>query len=86
MGQVYEATHARLAGRYAIKFLLKKLSDRPDATALFEREARITSSLQHPNIVQVVDFNVADLFVEPTPAIQDKTRRRRPRVDSVVVS
>jgi aryl-alcohol dehydrogenase-like predicted oxidoreductase len=33
-----------------------------------------------------VDFNVADLFVEPTPAIQDKTRRRRPRVDSVVVS
>jgi aryl-alcohol dehydrogenase (NADP+) len=32
-----------------------------------------------------VDFNVADLFVEPTPAIQDKTRRRRPRVDSVVV-
>ncbi|MES1166183.1 MAG: protein kinase [Verrucomicrobiota bacterium] len=57
MGRVYEAAHARLAGRYAIKLLLEKLSANPEALARFDREARITSSLQHPNIVQVIDFN-----------------------------
>ncbi|MBC8131364.1 MAG: hypothetical protein H7X95_00175, partial [Deltaproteobacteria bacterium] len=42
MGVVYEATHARLAGRYAVKVLLRKLSDNPEALARFNREARIT--------------------------------------------
>ena len=57
MGAVYEATHARLAGRYAIKLLLLKPTVDSEAIALFAREARITSLLQHPNIVQVVDHN-----------------------------
>jgi serine/threonine-protein kinase len=57
MGIVYEATHARLAGRYAIKVLLRELSDRPEIRARFVREAHITSALQHPNIVQVIDTN-----------------------------
>jgi serine/threonine protein kinase len=57
MGVVYEATHARLAGRYAIKVLGRSLSDSPDALARFVREARITSLLQHPNVVQVIDHN-----------------------------
>ncbi len=57
MGAVYEATHARLAGRYAIKVLLREFSDRPEIRARFDREARITSLLQHPNIVQVIDWN-----------------------------
>jgi serine/threonine-protein kinase len=60
MGMVYEATHERLAGRYAIKMLLQSLSHDPDALARFEREARVTSLLQHPNIVQVMDFNKTD--------------------------
>jgi serine/threonine-protein kinase len=57
MGTVYEATHARLAGRYAIKVLLKGLSANRETLGLFDREARVTSLLQHPNIVQVVDHN-----------------------------
>ena len=57
MGVVYEATHARLAGRYAIKVLLPELAARPEIRARFDREAQITSSLQHPNIVQVIDHN-----------------------------
>jgi serine/threonine-protein kinase len=57
MGVVYEATHARLAGRYAIKVLLQEHADRPDVRARFDREAQITSLLQHPNIVQVIDHN-----------------------------
>ena len=57
MGAVYEATHARLAGRYAIKVLLLKPMLGSAALAQFAREARITSLLQHPNIVQVIDHN-----------------------------
>jgi len=57
MGTVYEATHARLAGRYAIKVLLRELAVRSEIRARFDREARITSQLQHPNIVQVIDTN-----------------------------
>jgi tRNA A-37 threonylcarbamoyl transferase component Bud32 len=57
MGEVYEATHARLAGRYAIKALLHEFAELPEALERFRREAQITSSLRHPNIVQVVDFN-----------------------------
>jgi len=57
MGAVYEATHARLAGRYAIKVLLLKPMLGSEALAQFTREARITSLLQHPNIVQVIDHN-----------------------------
>jgi serine/threonine-protein kinase len=56
MGDVYEATHARLAGRYAIKVLQHEVAADPSLMARFEREARVTSSLRHPNIVQVLDF------------------------------
>jgi len=59
MGEVYEATHARLAGRYAIKVLLRDLTQNPDAVARFDREARVTSLLQHPNVVQVIDHNTS---------------------------
>ena len=57
MGVVYEATHARLAGRYAIKVLTRRLAESPEGFAQLNREARITSLLQHPNIVQVIDHN-----------------------------
>ena len=58
MGAVYEASHARLDGRYAVKFLHPDISSRhPAALARFRREARITSALRHPGIVQVIDFN-----------------------------
>jgi tRNA A-37 threonylcarbamoyl transferase component Bud32 len=57
IGAVYEATHARLDGRYAIKLLLLKPTVASEEIALFAREARITSLLQHPNIVHVIDHN-----------------------------
>jgi serine/threonine-protein kinase len=57
MGVVYEATHARLAGRYAIKVLTQQLAESDEGLAQLNREARITSLLQHPNIVQVIDHN-----------------------------
>ena len=57
MGEVYEATHARLAHRYAVKFLHPGLRDHPEALPRFMREAQVTSRLRHPGIVSVVDFN-----------------------------
>jgi tRNA A-37 threonylcarbamoyl transferase component Bud32 len=58
MGEVYEATHDRLSGRYAIKVLLSEISNRADIFQRFRREAEVTSGLRHPNIVQILDFNV----------------------------
>ena len=56
MGEVFEATHARLAGRYALKILLREIAGDANLLARFQREAQVTSALRHPNIVQVVDF------------------------------
>ena len=58
MGEVYEATHDRLAGRYAVKVLHAEFAARADLFQRFRREAEVTSALRHPNIVQVLDFNV----------------------------
>ena len=57
MGEVYEVSHARLAGRYAIKVLRTEISDDEELLSRFRREAEITSSLRHPNIIQVFDFD-----------------------------
>jgi serine/threonine-protein kinase len=57
MGEVYEATHARLAGRYAIKVLQPNVAANAEALERFRREAEITSSLRHPNIVHIMDFD-----------------------------
>jgi len=56
MGRVYEARHTRLAGkRFAIKLLHDELAYQPDILARFEREAQSASTINHPNVVEVVD-------------------------------
>jgi len=57
MGAVYLARHVRLPRQVAIKFLLRDAVSDPTAFARFRREAEITSSLHHPNILEVQDFN-----------------------------
>ena len=57
MGELYEATHLRLSGRYAVKVLLPQFAAYEEVIARFQREAEITSGLRHPNIVSVLDFN-----------------------------
>ena len=59
MGEVYEAQHVRLPGKFAVKLLLPELQGNQEAFARFCREAEIMSQLRHPNIVQIFDFNVA---------------------------
>jgi len=58
MGEIYQARHVRLGGGYAVKVLRPEIRTRDEsAFARFRREAEVTSSLRHPHIVQVIDFN-----------------------------
>jgi serine/threonine-protein kinase len=57
MGAVYAATDLRLDKPVAVKVMARELAANPDAMARFHREARVTSGLGHPNIVQVFDFS-----------------------------
>lgn len=55
MGRVYEATHALLRRRTAIK-IINPEADQEAQLTRFEREVQQTASLAHPNIVSVFDF------------------------------
>jgi serine/threonine-protein kinase len=58
MGEVWLARHLRLAGKQvAIKVLHTGGAVSGEALARFRREAEIAARLEHPNIVQVADFN-----------------------------
>ena len=58
MGEVWLATHRRLAGKQvAIKVLHVDRQLPQEALARFKREAEIAARLEHPNIVHVSDFS-----------------------------
>jgi eukaryotic-like serine/threonine-protein kinase len=56
MGAVWEAEHVATGRRVALKTLLPGFGRIPEIAKRFEREARATSVLSHPNIVGVIDF------------------------------
>src|SRR5262245_14716903 len=55
MGTVYEAKHPLIRRRVAIKVLRHEFTRDLDLVRRFFNEARATSEIRHPNIVQVVD-------------------------------
>ena len=57
MGTVYLAEHVRMRRKVAIKVLPQKLVESGSNLARFEREARATAAVDHPNIVQVYNFD-----------------------------
>jgi serine/threonine protein kinase len=55
MGQVYEATDAKLHRKTALKFLVHPGQTDPGAQLTLQREARALAALRHPNICAVYD-------------------------------
>ena len=53
MGEVYQATDAKLGRSVAIKLLPEAFTHDADRAARFEREARVLASLNHPNIAAI---------------------------------
>lgn len=61
MARVFKGYDANLERLVAIKILHDHLADEPTFKERFEREAKFIASLNHPNIVQVYDFDVAEM-------------------------
>jgi len=57
-GEVYRGVHLHLDRRAAIKVLLPEMSRDRDVVDRFFAEARATSLIHHPGIVEVLDCNV----------------------------
>ena len=66
MSAVYEAKHVKLHRSFAIKVLLPTLIDNEEAVKRFEREAEMLSGLNHPNVVEITDW---DYLPDGTPAM-----------------
>src|SRR2546430_2295406 len=58
IGEGYPAQHTRIAPRAAIKVLLPELSHNQVVVDRFFAEARATSSIRHPGIVEILDCDV----------------------------
>ena len=56
MGKVYKVQHVQLGKVFALKLIGEELAATAEARELFYREARLASSMSHPNIANVVDF------------------------------
>ncbi len=60
MGEVYRATDTRLGRDVALKILPPHLAAFADSRERFEREAKVISSLSHPNICTLFDIGTHD--------------------------
>src|SRR4051812_36298320 len=56
MGTVFVGEHILLGRRAAIKTLLPLLSGKPEIVDRFFKEARATSAIPDPGVVQIFDF------------------------------
>ena len=60
MGRVYRAEQKALRKSFAVKILSPHLTNDPDSQARFANEAYNAASLNHPNVVSVVDYGRTD--------------------------
>jgi eukaryotic-like serine/threonine-protein kinase len=85
MGSVYEATHAVLGIRVAIKVLHPELVRRTGLVERFLQEARVVAQIRSPHVVQVIDVDrtpdghayiVMELLEgEPLSSVVDRQRK-----------
>jgi len=60
MAVVYEAQHAVVRRRFAVKFLRRDLAERRDILTRFQREAEAAGALENENVAASVDFGITD--------------------------
>ena len=60
MGQVYRARDPRIGRDVAIKVLPPEFSAHPERLKRFEREARATGALNHPNLLALYDVGTSE--------------------------
>ena len=60
MGQVYQATDAKLNRQVALKILPEAFATDPDRLARFQREAQVLASLNHPGIAAIYGIEEAE--------------------------
>ena len=53
MGEIYRATDLRLGRPVALKLIAGDGASDPELRERFEREARLTASIDHPNVIPV---------------------------------
>src|SRR5687768_14330120 len=56
MGSVYLAVHPRIGKRVALKVLHSEFSSNDDVISRFFNEAKAVNDIQHPNIVDIIDY------------------------------
>jgi len=56
MGAVYQAEHALIEKKIALKILFQDLTRRPDLIARFLQEAKSASRIGHENVIDITDF------------------------------
>ncbi|MBS1152859.1 MAG: serine/threonine protein kinase, partial [Myxococcaceae bacterium] len=56
MGDVYLARHTKLGREVALKLLKAELASDADVVRRFFQEARVVNEINHPHIVEVIDF------------------------------
>ena len=85
MGEVYRARDARLERDVALKVVASNVADDEDARRRLRKEALTLSSLSHPNIAVVYDFNVVDgvtfVVMELVPGSDLRDRMNRGALD-----
>ncbi len=59
MGSVYEAVHAQIQRKVAIKVLHKDFQQDPEFVQRFFNEARAVNIINHPNVVSISDFGTS---------------------------
>ncbi|MEM0970292.1 MAG: serine/threonine-protein kinase, partial [Verrucomicrobiota bacterium] len=91
MSRVFRAIDDNLGREVALKILHSQFEDKPELAAQFEREAKLTATVNHPNVVQVYSaghdqgyFYIAmELLESSSVETLIETRKRIPVPDAL---
>ena len=67
MGSVYCAEHPSIGKRVALKVLHAEFASQPEIVSRFFNEAKAVNDIQHPNIVDIIDFGTIPPAIPSDP-------------------